>query len=151
MPSKPLSGYMRFYQANYKLIKADNPDMGSNQIAAVASKDWNGKSEQEKAEFDGPYQEERITFERKKKDFIKKYGFFPSSSLRKNNSGANGKGTEKNALKAQTKAVNQTNANLNEKSNKAALKNTVTVRGGLQVQVPQRLSGYYLFEKTLRA
>lgn len=149
IPSKPLSGYMRFYQANYKLIKEANPDLGSNQIAEVASKDWNNKTEQEKAEFDGPYQEERITFERKKADFIKKYGFFPSSSSRKNNSG--GKAADKNALKAQAKTINQNNANLNEKSNKAPLKNLVTVRGDQQVQVPQRLSGYYLFEKTLRA
>jgi len=92
---------------------------------------------------------ELATFQRQKEEFIKIHGFFPSSNgSKKTESKPVAKANEKKE-KAASK-LSETNNNKKTKAASIPTKNYIVVNGS-HVEYPVRLSGYYLFEKTLRA
>ncbi|KAL4470455.1 hypothetical protein ABPG74_012066 [Tetrahymena malaccensis] len=83
VPRKPLSGYLRYYKEVQHKLKSKNPELAQNEIAKLASEQWNNLPKDQQEQYNSQYHKELLEYNNKIKEIKQKYNIVPSVASKK--------------------------------------------------------------------
>ncbi|KAL4494469.1 hypothetical protein ABPG72_019879 [Tetrahymena utriculariae] len=83
IPLKPISGYLRYYKEVQHKLKLKNPDCAQNEIAKLASDQWNALPKDEQEQYNNQFHKEKLEYNKKINEIKQKYNIVPTDISQK--------------------------------------------------------------------